>query len=254
MRGEGLQSIRSEEIMGDSDVLIEAFTELASTYEGAVDQELRQFWGVGYRKFVGWLVDKIPANDGGWILDVATGTAVIPQELASRNSMPDAVIGLDITPAMLRHARQNVARIDDSTCIQLLCASGMDMPFVDGWFDVVVCGLGTHHMDVPRMLAEMRRVLKASGTLVLADVAASPLWRSFVGRLWLRVLMIQYGMTESRARAQAEVEAFSNIRSRDEWQTLLSEYAFSDVEMIELRARRRWYPRALIMTAVANGA
>ena len=124
---------------------------------------------------------------------------------------------------------------------------------MDGLFDVVVCGLGTHHMDVPTMLAEMRRVLKPDGTLVLADVAASPLWRSFVGRLWLRVLMIQYGLTESRARAQAEVEAFSNIRSVDEWQTLLSEYAFSDVEMGRVPARCRWYPQALIMKASAGG-
>ena len=35
----------------------------------------------------------------------------------------------------------------------------MAMPFVDGAFDLVICGLGMHHMDVSQTLAEMRRVL-----------------------------------------------------------------------------------------------
>jgi len=238
--------------MAGNDVIIEAFTELAPSYEETVDRELRQFWGLSYEEFVERLIEVAPINEGDVVLDVATGTALIPPKLVDKVGASGRIVGLDITLAMLKHGRKNLEATGSSSGISLVCASAMAMPFVEGVFDAVICGLGMHHMDVPQLLSEMRRVLKTEGELIMADVGASAFWRSSWGITLLKILLIRYGLTRRSARAQAEVEAFPNIRTADEWCTILSGFGFTKIEITKSWARRPWYPCALIMRAVAG--
>ena len=240
--------------MSSEGAVTEAFTEMAPDYEGTVDRELRRLWGFGYRQFVERFVDMAAITEGAVVLDVATGTALIPMQLANLVGAKGWIVGLDITPGMLAQAQRNLDRAGISTRIDLTCASGLEMPFPAAIFDVVLCGLGTHHMDVPQMLSEMRRILKPGGRLVLADVGASPFWRSLWGRIWLRILMVQFGLTHSRARTQAETEAFANMWSAGQWRAFLSEREFVDINITESRPRHAWYPSALLMTALADSA
>lgn len=238
--------------MTGSDVVTEAFTELVPQYEEVVDQELRRFWGFSYREFVDRLIEAIPVRDGDLVLDVATGTARIPLALAARTKVESRTIGLDITPAMLEYGRRDVDAKGLAPRIKLVCASAMAMPFVGGVFDKVICGLGTHHMDVPQMLSEMNRVLKAGGELVLADVAASPYWKLPGIKTIIRIAALLHFLLERNvARAWAEADAVSHIYTADEWRTILSDFGFTRIEITESPARRRWYPCALIMRAVA---
>jgi ubiquinone/menaquinone biosynthesis C-methylase UbiE len=234
-----------------NDHVTEAFTELAPQYEETVDRELRAFWGVGYRDFVDRLIESAGIQPSDVVLDVATGTAVIPLGLADKVDS-GWIAGLDITPAMLSRAQRHVEATGSSSNIALVCASGMSMPFAAGVFDVVICGLGTHHMNVPQMLAEMKTALKRGGKLVLSDVGASPFWRSSLGAVVLRVLMFRYGLTLSPARAQAEMEALANLRTIGEWRSLLTDFGFTDVQITELRPRRPGLPSALTIQAVAG--
>ena len=239
--------------MAGNDVVIEAFTEMAPRYEEVVDQELRRFWGFGYREFVDRLIEAIPVRDDDLVLDVATGTARIPLALAARTEVESRTVGLDITPAMLEYGRRDVDAKGLTPRIKLVCASAMAMPFVEGVFDKVICGLGTHHMDVPQMLSEMSRVLKARGELVLADVAASPSWKLPGIKTIIRIVALLHFLLErNAARAWAEAGAVSHIYTADEWRTILSEFRFVNIEITESPARRRWYPCALIMRAVTG--
>ena len=239
--------------MTSNTVIEEAFTELASHYEETMDRELASFLGSSYSEFVDGLIALACVKDGDVVLDVATGTAHFPRKLAAKMGDKCRIVGLDITPAMLEYGRKKVKRLAGPARISLVCASGMAMPFGEGVFDIIVCGMGTHHMDVPRMLAEMRRVLKAGGRLTMVDVGASALWRSLWGAALLRILLVCYGVAQKSARAQAEIEAFANIRTADEWRNLLADAGFSKIEVSETRARRFWYPHVLTMTAMAGG-
>lgn len=153
---------------------------------------------------------------------------------------------------MLLRGREKVMADRSNGAVYLVCGSALELPFANASYDVVVCALGTHHMDVPRMLAEMRRVLRPGGRLALADVGASPFWRSLFGGLLLRVLMARYGLCHNDARGQAELEAFHNVRTADEWEALLAGCRFERVEVSVIRARRPWYPSGLTMRAVAQ--
>ena len=81
--------------MSDKQVITDAFTELAPRYEGVVDKELKRFWGWGYDDFVDNMIEMMPLQTAQKILDVATGTAVIPLKLIQRDISAEQVVGLD---------------------------------------------------------------------------------------------------------------------------------------------------------------
>jgi ubiquinone/menaquinone biosynthesis C-methylase UbiE len=231
-------------------VVIDAFTELAPHYEATVDREVREFCGLGYREFVGYLASMVPMDDGDVVLDVACGTGVSSSEIVARAGKGTRVVGLDITPAMLQHGLQNIEAAGLSRQVSLLCGSAMEMPLASGRFDVVVCGLGMHHMDATILLRELNRVLLAGGHLVMADMAAPAHWRSLLGRLLMRIIVSIFRLVTRSPRAQAEADAFSHIHSADEWHDILSGFGYEAIDMVEWPPRRFWYPSALIMKAV----
>jgi ubiquinone/menaquinone biosynthesis C-methylase UbiE len=242
----GPQAMKYQE---ESQIITEAFTELAPEYQWKMDQELEQFWGISYQDFVGLMVEAASIKPGERVLDIATGTAVIPREMQKRSPRLQPIVGLDITPAMLQQARQELNHLAGPVVIHLVCASAMTIPFKAGAFDVLVCGLGTHHMDVPCLLSEAHRVLAATGRLVITDVGASPFWRSWWGRLVLKLLLIRYGLVQGTARAKAESEAFHNVRTAQEWRKLLADSGFQRIEIDQVRPRRPWYPCGLTLKA-----
>ena len=64
--------------MSDKNHIIETFTELAPRYEEVVNAELGRFWGWSYEGFVNQLIQMTPIPKNGKLLDLATGTGVIP--------------------------------------------------------------------------------------------------------------------------------------------------------------------------------
>ena len=233
-------------------IVIEAFSELAPSYAQTIDKELHQFWGVSYRSFVERLIKNADIKPGDKVLDVATGTAVIPMNIADAVGTNGKVVGLDITMAMLMYGKENLASRFPDNGVSLVCASAMTMPYASNFFDVVICCLGMHHMEARILLSEVERVLKPGGRLVMADVGATPFWRSTIGIIVLKLLMYGYGISQNSTRAQAEIDAFSNVRTMDEWSTLLIEMDFEKICINEAKARRPWYPSGLLMKAFAG--
>lgn len=234
----------------DTELVMAAFTELAPDYESTVDRELRMFWGVSYRDFLARFLVVAAVVAGERVLDVATGTAFLPSQIAETIGSEGRVYGLDITPAMLVHAATRLEAEGWTERAPLVCGSALAMPLADASFDVALCALGTHHMDVPLLLAELHRVVRPSGRIVLADVCANDFWRSLAGTALLRVLMVGYGLSLRSVRAQAEIEAFNNVRTPGEWRILLAERGFADIDIQTIRSRYPWYPSGIIASAV----
>jgi ubiquinone/menaquinone biosynthesis C-methylase UbiE len=230
-------------------VVLDAFTELAPQYETTMNHELDLLWGVSYSEFIDRFIATVPLDDGARVLDVATGTAMIPLEVTRRAPGISHVVGLDITPAMLAHGQENVRSADQSSRIRLVCGSGMVMPFGKGAFDVVTCGLGMHHMHAEQLIRQMRRVLSPGGWLLMADVGAVPMWRSFMGKLALGALLLYFGLAYSRKRVRAEMDAITNLRSASEWREFLGRAGFTDITVSEMPGQRSFYPTALLIRA-----
>ena len=79
------------------------------------------------------------------------------------------VHGFDISPEMIDLARRRVARLADANISLDVCPSEA-LPYPDDYFDVVLFVDILHHVDIPRSLAEVRRVMKPGGTVVGIEI------------------------------------------------------------------------------------
>jgi SAM-dependent methyltransferase len=104
------------------------------------------------------LVDPLPP---GRALDAACGTGRHARHLAD---MGHDVVGVDLTPEMLRRAR---AAVPEAVFLE---ADLVDIAsFPAGRFDLVVCGLALAHVaDLDRATGELARVLRPGGRLVIS--------------------------------------------------------------------------------------
>jgi demethylmenaquinone methyltransferase/2-methoxy-6-polyprenyl-1,4-benzoquinol methylase len=128
-----------------------------------------------WRRF---LVGRLP-GDGGHVLDVATGTGLVAEQLLRRGFR---VTGLDQSPDMLDVARRRLAGR-----AELVEASAESLPFPDASFDHLAVTYLLRYVDDPgATLAELARVVRPGGTIVSLEFGvprgpARPLWDAYVG-------------------------------------------------------------------------
>jgi ubiquinone/menaquinone biosynthesis C-methylase UbiE len=105
------------------------------------------------------------------VLDVGTGTALIPLELCGRGNKWH-VVAVDLARAMLDVAAKNVAAARLSQAIELKLIDAKRLPFADGEFPVVMSNSIIHHIPDPAdCLAEMVRVVSPKrGLLFVRDL------------------------------------------------------------------------------------
>lgn len=112
------------------------------------------------------LLRDIPREQTLQILDLATGSADIPEELcrwAEREGRTVEITATDISPEILHVARQRILDAGFAGRVRLLACDATSTPFADRHFDVVVCSLALHHLDVDSArlaFAEMARLSK----------------------------------------------------------------------------------------------
>ncbi|TLH62750.1 MULTISPECIES: class I SAM-dependent methyltransferase [Mycolicibacterium] len=100
----------------------------------------------------------------GAVLEVAVGTGL------NLTFYPDdvTVTGIDWSQGMLDLARQRAANLGRT--VDLRQADAHHLPFTDASFDTVVCTFGLCAIpDHAQALAEMTRVLRSGGNLILVD-------------------------------------------------------------------------------------
>jgi ubiquinone/menaquinone biosynthesis C-methylase UbiE len=107
---------------------------------------------------------------GNDILDLGTGTALIPIELCQKHPAC-RVMASDAATSMLDLARYNVAGSSMELRIQLHHGDSKQLRFEDAMFDGVISNSLIHHVPDPRLvLAEMVRVCKPGGRMFVRDL------------------------------------------------------------------------------------
>lgn len=109
----------------------------------------------------------IGASPDDLALDLCCGPGTLALDLAA--CVAD-VTGLDLTPAMLAQARAAQAA-RGATNVTWVTGDANQLPFEDCTFTLVTCSAAFHHLHEPRrVLAEMARVCRPGGRIVVRDV------------------------------------------------------------------------------------
>ncbi len=122
------------------------------------------------------LAAEAAVRPGDRVLDACCGTGDLAVAAFRAGG---AVTGLDFSEAMLERARRKAPQLE------WVRGDLLALPFDDGSFDAATVGFGVRNVDdLPRALAELRRVLRPSGRLAVLEITTprGPL-RPFY-RLW----------------------------------------------------------------------
>ena len=104
------------------------------------------------------------------LLDVGTGTALIPMEFC-RQSSQGTIMAIDLAEEMLKRATSNLETAGVTERVRLRKCDAKTLPFEDGSFAGVMSNSIIHHIPEPMItLQEMVRVLKPGGLLFVRDL------------------------------------------------------------------------------------
>lgn len=99
-------------------------------------------------------------------LDIGTGTGHTALALAPHVK---CMVGLDVTEQMLLEARKLAIRRGIFN-VEFRLGDAMALPYPDHSFEVVTCRRAAHHFtDIRNSIAEMHRVLRPGGRMVIDD-------------------------------------------------------------------------------------
>jgi demethylmenaquinone methyltransferase / 2-methoxy-6-polyprenyl-1,4-benzoquinol methylase len=138
-----------------------------------------------HRVWKAYAVAVAQVREGDQVLDIAAGTGDLTRAFAQRVGAKGLVLHTDINEAMLRQGRDRL--LDEGLVLPSVLADAQRLPLPDACMDVVSVAFGLRNMtDKERALAEMARVLKPGGRLLVLEFSrvAAPLaplydWYSF---------------------------------------------------------------------------
>ena len=148
----------------------EVFTSVASKYD-----VMNDLMSAGlHRVWKNFTIQISGVRSGERVLDVAGGSADLSRKFAKRVGSTGQVWLTDINNAMLRVGRDRL--IDDGLAMPVAQCDAEHLPFPSDFFDCVSIAFGLRNVTHKEVaLAEMRRVLKPGGRLLVLEF--SKVWK-----------------------------------------------------------------------------
>jgi SAM-dependent methyltransferase len=118
------------------------------------------------------------------ILDVATGSADIPLQIAKwarRHRFDVEILATDIHPQMLELARKRCAEFPE---VRIEAADALQLPYDSKSFDVAMLSLALHHFESEDQLRVLREMARVARRLILVNDLERG-WLNYAGALLL---------------------------------------------------------------------
>jgi demethylmenaquinone methyltransferase/2-methoxy-6-polyprenyl-1,4-benzoquinol methylase len=133
-----------------------------------------------HRAWKAYAVAVAHVRPGDKVLDIAGGTGDMARALAKAVGETGMVVHTDINEAMLRQGRDRL--LDEGMVLPTALCDAESLPFATGSFDLACVAFGLRNMThKDKALAEMARVLKTGGRLVVLEFSkiAAPLEKAY---------------------------------------------------------------------------
>ena len=162
--------------MNENQAAVSAFKQKdAASYDevtDAFDRYTERFTGT----IAARVVDLAGLRPDDRVLDVGSGTGVVTFTAAKRLTAAGSIVGIDLSDGMLDAARRKAARGAGAAKVEFLKMDAEALTFPDAQFDCVLSLYALRHFPRPEVaLAQMRRVLRPGGRIVVAVGSGPPL-------------------------------------------------------------------------------
>lgn len=174
---------------------------------------------------------------GDTALDVCTGTGDFAFELASRVGEKGHVDATDFSAPMLRIGEEKAAK-RRLTQMTWQIADTQNLPFGDNIFDAVTVGFGIRNVaDIPRGIAEMARVAKPGGRVIILEFnqPKNPLFAALYSWYSFRVLPFMGGLISGKRTAYEYLPtSVAAFHSREEISEMMRTAGLTDITVTDL--------------------
>jgi len=146
--------------------VLRIFTDVESEYEYLLHLMTLTLDSMWRRR----MLSKVEFSREVRVLDLACGTGLVTFEVARARIAPRMVVGLDLSPAMLRMATENKLRGQRNCPMEFVRAAGEFLPFRSQVFDYVTVGLALRNFaDKLAVFRESQRILAPAGSFLSVD-------------------------------------------------------------------------------------
>jgi len=193
------------------------------------------------------MLSKIDFSSQVTVLDLACGTGLVTFRVAHSTPTPRLIVGLDLSPAMLRIARRSKLRERSDCSLEFVRAAAECLPFRAEVFDDVTIGLALRNFgNKLKVFKESWRILRRAGYFLSVDFVRpdnSLIWLLYhfhifhvlptIGRLvsahWKRTLVY---LANSIAIAVPPEEVCRLLREVGFRSTLLEKMSFGIIALV----------------------
>lgn len=167
------------------------------------------------------------------ILDIGTGTGLIPIELCQLDDEV-SIVAVDAADWMLKVAEENVTRANLQNRIRLEKIDAKEMPYADGTFGSIMSNSIVHHLPDPEgMLRESVRVAKRDAVLFFRDLLRPPT------RSEVMQLVERYAVDANDHQRQMFQDSLFAALSLQEIRSLVQKLGF-DASTVTQTTDRHW--------------
>lgn len=178
-------------------------------------------------------VRHIAQNAPDVVMDMATGTGDFAFEIARRTDA-SRVVGFDLSEGMLAVGRQKAVRKSLQDVVVFEKGDSEDMVYDDDSFDAMTVGFGVRNFEhLTTGLAEMHRVLRPGGDLVILEVSRPTRFpmKQIFNLYFLHILPLIGRLFSRDHRAYSYLpESVGAFPHGDDFVAILHEVGFRDVE------------------------
>jgi len=171
------------------------------------------------------------------VLDVATGTGDVALQIAGTTPPTVRITGVDFCEEMIRLGKEKVGMSPYAGRIDFRVAPCEDLPFPDSTFDAVTIAFGIRNVvDRCAGLAEMRRVLKPGGRIVILELSTPrpALLRKIYGFYFRKLLPLIGGFFSCYSAYLYLPHSVLEFPPSGEFSRMIAGAGFHDIQVHEL--------------------
>lgn len=170
-----------------------------------------RLWRIALRRAVS-------PRPGDRVLDLAAGTGTSSAALAATGA---TVVAADFSPGMIAEGRRRFGHLPN---IDFVEADATNLPFDDNEFDAVTISFGLRNVADPRKaLAEMLRVTKPGGRLVVCEFSTPPVslvragYNLYIAKIMPLIVRLISSNSEAYTYLNDSIRAWPNQKRLARW-------------------------------------